>query len=154
MGSLRDPSSVRYSVVNMMCVHKNTTTEMNLNLFGNDCIKCGLLLNYADDSTVIIQTTKYDSNFTSYQLDQILNNIEIFLSTNILKININKTQLLRTTSRQQLAHNKGENIKLSALGSKGKNIVPSETSKILGLTFSSNLTWPNYLEKGTDSILN
>ena len=91
------------SVVNIMCSYKNNATYMNLNLFGNDCVKCGLLLNYADDSTIIIQTTKNDSHFRSYLLDQILNNIEIFQSANNLKININKTQLLRTTSHYQLA---------------------------------------------------
>ena len=135
----------------MSCTHNNT--NINLNLFGNDCVKCGLLINYADDSTIILQTTKDDAHFTSYLLDQILNRIEVFLSINNLKINIDKTQLLRTTSRQQLAHNRGENVLLSTLDSKGNKIRPSVTSKILGLTFTSNLTWLPHLDKGADSIL-
>ena len=139
-------------MVNMSCSHNNSNT--NINLFGNDCVKCGLLINYADDSTIILQTTKDDANFTSYLLDQILNRIEVFLSINNLKINIDKTQLLRTTSRQQLAHNRGERVLLSTLDSKGNRIKPSSTSKILGLTFTSNLTWLPHLDKGADSILN
>ena len=61
------------SVVNMLCTHNNS--NMNLNLFGNDCVKCGLLINYADDSTIIVQTTKDEAHFTSYLLDKILNKI-------------------------------------------------------------------------------
>ena len=61
----------------MLCTHNDNISNMNMNLFGNDCVKCGLLLNYADDFTIIIQTTKNESHYTSYLLDQILNNIEI-----------------------------------------------------------------------------
>ena len=45
------------------------------------------------------------------------------------------------------------NIILTAVDKDGNQICPKQTSKILGITFSSNLTWLNHLEKGTDAIL-
>ena len=48
---------------------------------------------------------------------------------------------------KKISHNNNENIK------DGNNIRPKPTSKVLGITFSSNLTWTHHLEKGTDAIL-
>ena len=69
-------------------------------------------------------------------------------------MNVDKTKLLRTTSKQQLAKNGGENIELTATDKEDKRITPKNSVKILGEVFSNNLTWSNHLYTGKDSIVN
>ena len=70
-----------------------------------------------------------------------------------MKINKSKTNLIRTTTRQQLAKNGPEGICLSTLDSDGKNIIPKQHVKLLGLSISSNLTWSKHLEIGKEAVL-
>ena len=93
-----------------------------------------------------------DAEISSY-LDRILSRLEGFLKVNHLQLNVNKTQLLRVTTRQQITANKGENIKLTAVDKEGKRITPKNSAKILGITVQSNLLWSQHLEIGKDSIL-
>ena len=46
-------------------------------------------------------------------VDQTLSLLEIFLKLDNLKLNIDKTELIRITSRQQLASNGPEDLKLN-----------------------------------------
>ena len=131
----------------------STLTKMTLmSTFLADCHKCGLLITFADDSTIVLEAMKHNSIEVSHKLDRLLDSIEKFLKENNLKLNKDKTNLIRTTTRQQLAKNGPENIKLSTLDSDGKNIVPSLQVKLLGLTISSNLTWSKHLEIGKEAV--
>ena len=87
-------------------------------------------------------------------MDTILENLELFLKENNLKLNVDKTQLLRTTSRQQLAKNGNEKVILTATDKEDNRIVPKNSVKILGVVFSNNLTWANHLYTGKESIVN
>ena len=140
------------AIIDNMCEHIEHMNNSEY-LFNNECKICGIFINYADDSTIILKCDKEDYIICSNKLDHILSKMSEFLAANFLKLNIDKTQILRTTSRQQLAENKGEKIKLNALDGNGKNIVPSNTAKILGLTFSNNLTWAAHLERGKEAVL-
>ena len=139
------------SILNIDCQH-NDYNENNDELFGNDCSKCGLMITFADDSTVILETMKHDYEEVSRKLDNILDLIENFLKENNLKLNKDKTNLIRTTTRQQLAKNGSEKVKLTTLDSKGKPIVPKNNVKLLGLNISSNLTWTHHLETGKEAV--
>ena len=101
----------------------------------------------------MLKCKRGDDNKISPQLDRILIKLENFLKVNCLQLNINKTQLLRVTTRQQLAANKGEKISLSAVDKEGKHISPNSSAKILGLTIQSNLLWSQHLETGKDCIV-
>ena len=79
------------AVVNYLCKHRINNSNNSSELFGNDCKICGMLLNYADDSSIILQTQKNNHFETSQTLDKILNTLEIFLAINNLKLNIEKT---------------------------------------------------------------
>ena len=70
-----------------------------------------------------------------------------------MKLNIKKTQLLRTASRQQHAGNKKENIKLQAKNEKDEHIVPANSAKILGLIFNKTLTWRDFIEVGKEAMV-
>ena len=58
---------------------------------------------------------KHNSDKVSLRLDEILVMLEDFLGSNNLQLNIDKMQLLRITTRQQIVANKGEKICLQAL---------------------------------------
>ena len=68
-------------------------------------------------------------------------------------MNLSKTELLRSTTRQQLAWNKNETFKLQSLDEKGEQIVPNKRAKILGVVFSDNINWANHLEISKGAII-
>ena len=86
-------------------------------------------------------------------IDLKLVEIEKFLKNNNLKMNLSKTELLRSTTRQQLTWNRNETFKLQSLDEKGEQIVPNKKAKILGVVFSDNINWANHLEFGKGAIL-
>ena len=139
------------AILNYECDH-NEKVKWNDNIFGEDCSKCGVMVTFADDCTIILESMKHNSDITSSKLDKILNSLEIFLKENNLKLNKSKTNLIRTTTSQQLTKNRCEKIKLSTLDSKNKPIVPKNAVKLLGLVISSNLTWSQHLEIGKEAI--
>ena len=141
------------AILNLNCEHKEEQLNIKKELFNEECDLCGIMMCYADDSTVILKTMKNSFLETSQKLDKILDTLKQFLGANQLKLNIDKTQLLRTTTRQQLAANGEEKIKLSSLDTNGKPIAPNSTAKLLGVTFSSNLTWASHLEKGGEAVI-
>ena len=111
------------------------------------------MTNYADDSSITIQTRRGLDAVTGSRLDLILEIVEDFLSLNRTKLNKDNTSLLRTTSCQQISPNREENIELTAQDSDGHRIRPAPKSKLLGLMLSSNLTWSEHLLRGKDSLV-
>ena len=61
---------------------------------------------FADDSTIVFRGKKGEDRSLSIKIDNQLLRVNDFLAANNLKLNISKTQLLRTASRQQHAGNK------------------------------------------------
>ena len=123
------------AILNYECDH-NEKVKWNDNIFGEDCSKCGVMVTFADDCTIILESMKHNSDITSSKLDKILNSLEIFLKENNLKLNKSKTNLIRTTTSQQLTKNGCEKIKISTLDSKNKPIVPKNAVQLLGLVIS------------------
>ena len=56
-----------------------------------------------------------------------------------MKLNLDKTQLLQTTTRQQLAGNGRETLQLETKNDKGENITPIGHAKLLGMNFNLNI---------------
>ena len=75
------------------------------------------------------------------------------MSSDKLKLNIDKNQLIIISTRQQLAKNNGVTITLSHMDGEGKSITPASNSRIFSLIISDNLTWSAHLERGMDAIL-
>ena len=113
---------------------------MRNKLFGEAFDGCGGFITFAEDSSIILRGLKGEDNSVISEIDSKLISISDFLAANNLKLNVKKTQLLRTASRQQHVGNKGERIMLKAKSEKGKNIIPTENATILGLIVSKNLT--------------
>ena len=100
-------------------------------LFGKECERCGLTITFADDASILLKCKRGEDRIISNMLDSIFSKLEVFLKANCLQLNVNKTQLLRVTPRQQLAANGGQGIGLQALDV--KRIMPKSSAKILGL---------------------
>ena len=140
------------NLLSLECPHSDT--KSNKNLFPNPCVICGQTLTFADDSSVTFSIEKNDGPLISQKLDLLLEKLKYFLAIHCLKLNCDKTELIRITSRQQLAWNRGENILLTTKNSKDEQISPNNCAKILGITISNNLTWGQHLHKGKGAILN
>ena len=67
-------------------------------------------------------------------------------------MNEDKTELLRTTTRQLVA-NGGETLVLITKNKKGKNIRPSNANKILGICFDANLTIKSHFNVGEHTLI-
>ena len=140
------------AVVSENCSH-NCVQNHNGDLFDQDCDMCGILITFADDATIILKTRRDEWKETSDKLDTLFSRFKLFLRSNSLQLNINKTQLLRVTLRQQLVSNKGEKVLLEVVDKDNNKIAPKPLAKILGLTVNNNLIWSSHLEKGKDSII-
>merc|ERR1712030_152294 len=138
---------------NINCKHKLDNLGTRNELFGKRCEQCGVFIGFADDSSLIFSGTKKDNNKLGNKIDHKLVEIEKFLGNNNLKMIVSKTELLRTTTRQQITWNKAETLKLQSLDENGLQIVPNKKAKILGVVFSDNLTWANHLETGKSAII-
>ena len=110
-------------------------------------------LTFVDDSSVNFLIDRNDGPLIFQKLDLLLEKLKYFLAIHCLKLNCDKTELIRITSRQQLAANGPENLILAATNSKGENIKPENTAKILGITFQNNLNWAQHFETGENAIL-
>ena len=68
-------------------------------------------------------------------------------------LNADKTELLKTTTRQQLAANGGEKLVLKTKNKKGENIKPLSWTKILGMCFDTNFTFKSHFEVGENQMI-
>ena len=141
------------SMCHLSCNHKEGNKGEREKLFGVPCKFCGRFVSFADDSTIVFRGTKGEDRNLSIKIDKQLLKVEEFLASNNLKLNISKTQILRTASRQQHAGNMRENIVLEAKNDKDEHIVPANSAKILGVIFSKNLIWKEYIESGKDAMV-
>merc|ERR1712240_296335 len=111
------------SMCHTNCNHREENRGIRNKLFGVPCKICGRFVSFADDSTIVFRGIKGDDRNLSLKIDSQLLKIKEFLAANNLKLNISKTQILRTASRQQHAGNKRENIVLKANNEKDEYIV-------------------------------
>ena len=88
------------SLCHQNCTHSHNNIGEREELFGSPCNTCGRFVTFADDSTIIFRGLKGEYQTMSEKIDNKLIIIEDFLAANNLKLNISKTQILRTASRQ------------------------------------------------------
>ena len=60
---------------------------------------------------------------------------------------------MRTTTRQQLAGNGPETLILEAKNKLEENIKPSDSARLLGIHFNSNMCWTKHLILGKEALL-
>ena len=141
------------SICHLDCNHNKENDGLRDNLFGDACDVCGRFITFADDSSIILRGWKGEDVKLGMEIDTKLVSISDFLAANNLKMNIDKTELIRVASRQQHSGNRGERILLEATNNMGERISPSNNAKILGILFMKTMVWRDYLEVGKDAVI-
>ena len=77
-----------------------------------------------------VEGHRHNSAMVAEKMDLILNTLEIFLTRNKFKLNVDKTVIMRITTRQQVAANVPEPLFLQTKDKNGKNIRPVDKTKI------------------------
>ena len=141
------------TVKNSNCQH--SSHENRTRLFSQNCLECGIIVQFADDLTLSISNKLRTSNQLKLNIN--LDRLEKFLANNELQVNASKTKILEMMIKQK----KGK-----TLGSPPHLIVPdpkkpgemvriedSRDFRILGANLQQNITWRQHLESGTKSTL-
>ena len=75
-------------------------------LFDDNCVKCGQIPTYADDSTVVLTT---DNRFDAQtKIVSIVDRVKTFLTANSLSLNLGKTEIVEIMVRQKRVHQSGQ----------------------------------------------
>ena len=128
--------------------HLNTET-----LFNNDCVTCGMVTQYADDTTYIAADRSRNSN--KRNLERMLENLKIFLEENELTINADKTHLVEIMIQQKRTKTLGEPPTLEVRNNEGnlETVNDRKSCRILGLNLENNLTQNSHLETRGKALL-
>ena len=95
---------------------------------------------YADDTNI----TFHSRNLTELEdtMNMELINLNTWLTSNKLSLNIAKTEFMVIGSRQGLATFENNDLNISA---NDKKIKKAQTSDSLGMTVDEHLTWKNHI---------
>ena len=133
--------------------YTNQVHEVTENLFNDNCLECGSIPTYADDSTFVIATSTRNE-----AQDKITNNmrkIKDCMDTNSLSINLGKTEILELMVRQKRVRMAGAAPQLTVLKPDGtlKLIAAADSFRLLGVNLSRDVTWIHQMELGEKALL-
>ena len=98
-------------------------------MFGERCEICGHRTLYVDDMTIIINTTGNIIVRMAMKIDFLIGELGEVLQFNGLMLNTYKTEILKTTTRLQLAANGEDGFILQTKNKKGEKINLKAVSK-------------------------
>ena len=101
-----------------------------------------LLVQYADDTQILISENIYNINLLIRKAENLLSKVKKYFLTNGLLVNANKTQCILISSAQYL--NKIPEVKICC---DGEYIIPSQTVKNLGLYIDRTMTFNTHIEE-------
>ena len=122
-------------------------------LFNKNCILCGNIPCYADDTTVI---TSSNSRFTNQnEIIEKFDKIKRFLNSNKLSVNAKKTVLIEVMMKQKRIKQNGTTPELIVRTDKNevKVIKSCKSTILLGGTIQQNSTWQAHLETGEEPVI-
>ena len=125
-------------------------------LFGSECITCGRMMLYADDSQYMTASRSRETNQT--RLETSFVKINDFLSANGLELNQGKTTLTEFMTSQKRTRLNGNPpaFKVDEWKNNGyqeKMITDKNYTRILGSNLKNNLSWDAHLLTGEKAIL-
>ena len=109
----------------------------------SSCIDDGLLIQYADDTQILLSDSFSNLGQLIYKAQLTLSKIKNYFLTNGLLINENKTQCIFIGTHQYI-HRIPENINI---GCEGENISPSHHVKNLGLHMDRFMTFDKHIDE-------
>ena len=122
-------------------------------LFDENCLDCGVIDQYADDTTFTISSKQRTRN--QKKLEENLERISMFLTSNYLSINMGKTKIIEMMIKQKRGRTPGSPPKLNVRinVNERKEIEDMEVCRILGMNLQKNITWRAHLESGPKALL-
>lgn len=85
------------------------------------------------------------------KLSEDVKNMEQFISDNRLKINMEKTHMMRVSSRQRRMGGAEDELEIEVSGQEG--VRPSKQQKLLGLTIGQDLNWRQHLLSSKGALI-
>ena len=117
-------------------------------LFTIQCLECGGVCCYADDSTYTV--IGEDPEELSEKLTHKYGVLADYLTANKLKVNDDKTHLLVMSTRQKRRHRDTSNITISTPTA---IITPSKVERLLGAQVHQDMRWKEHILENEDSLL-
>ena len=132
---------------------ENPTHGKRETLFGDNCRKCGSVPSFADDATFVVETK--DRVASQEKIEKAAENIQNFLNSQDLVVNLSKTMLLESMVKQKKSRLKGTQPSLSTLMETGepKTIHPGSNIRLLGVNLEQNLAWNSHLLTGEKAVI-
>ena len=132
---------------------RNKSHDQNEKLFGENCETCGIMTNFADDTTITVRNKSRIEN--QVKIEKGLNKITDYLSSNQMVINQDKTQITETMVYQKRIRAVGVPPSLQTLDKNGNPIIVNDSSecRILGLQIQNDLSWRAHLEGNEKPLL-
>ena len=136
--------------------NENCTSDKhseNVELFGQNCDKCGEIICYADDASVVHASNSREEN--QRKLTENLDKVNNFLTENRLVMNREKTTLTEIMISQKRSKIKGTapTLIVKDKNYEIKTLVAGKYVRLLGGNVSNNLCWTEHLEVGDKAIL-
>ena len=131
----------------------HSVVDDEANLFTENCVTCGQMPTYADDSTVIISTT---NRFQAQEcITVITDRVKTFLTSNSLSLNLGKTEIVECMVRQKRAQLPGMPPQLTVLKPDGsiKVISAKDSCRLLGANINMDVTWKHQLNLGEKPLM-
>ena len=121
-------------------------------LFGSNCNTCGLMVCFADDSTMIVANKRTEDNIRIMRNK--LNEVSEFLESNELVVNQDKTQTQNFMVRQKHVEIPPDPQVLEVQTMDGvKQIHNKICTRLLGINLHQDLSWRAHFELGIKSLL-
>ena len=135
------------------CGNPVHVTDDNADLFADNCVDCGQMPTYADDSTVVISTRNRFS--AQEKVISITDRVKKFLSANSLSLNLGKTELVECMVRQKRVALPGTSPQLTVIKPDGtlKVIASKDSCRLLGANINKDVNWNHHLVGGEKPLL-
>ena len=121
--------------------------ESHVNNLVTNCLVCGGICCFADDSTYSVSTK--DLEMLKSKLHSSYNTMANYLANNRLKLNDDKTQLLVMTTKQKRSLHRFD----VEIDTGSEVIMPVRTTKLLGIEIQDDLKWSQYILLSNNSLV-
>ena len=137
-------------------IRRNSCTgkshEKSEYLFGKNCLQCGSMVCYADDTTYAFSSKSRSRN--QEMIVENMENVKNFLMANKLCINEKKTSILETMNFQKRCKTKGNPPGLMGLDEDDNPIwkTAATNCRLLGANIGRDLSWKSHLMTGEKPV--
>ena len=132
---------------------RNEAHGTKTTLFGTQCRECGVLTQYADDSTYTVSSRIRRENQNN--INRTLEALKLYLNDNRLELNLPKTSITEIMIQQKWGKMAGNPPEMIVKDENGidKCIDDKIYTRVLGANIQNNMLWEKHLESGKRALL-